>query len=75
MSVGHLSIQAAVYARDGTQDKANKDSILELGPILNLPGLLINDQPFNSQSVMMGVGLVASGKVHGGRICLPGPSP
>ena len=23
----------------------------------------------------MGVGLVASGKVHGGRICLPGPSP
>lgn len=75
MSVGHLSVQAVVYARDGTQDKANKDSILELGPVLNLPGLLINDQLFSSQSVMMGVGLVASGKVHGGRICPPGPSP
>lgn len=48
MSVGHLSVQAVVYARDGTQDKANKDSILELGPVLNLPGLLINDQLFSS---------------------------
>ena len=75
MSVGHLILQAAVHARDETQDKANKDSILDLGPILNLPGLLINDQPFSSQSVMMRMRLVASGKVHGGRICLPGPSP
>ena len=33
-------MKAAVGTRDGAQGKANKESTLEEGPILNLPELL-----------------------------------